>query len=266
MFKSHALFAEAGDGDGTGGGAPDGGSPEGGQGNQPDEGEKAKFESRLRAALASQEAKLRTEFEARLAEATAKKPDPPKRYTRQELKAAVEAGQISETQADEILENQIRDEVTATARNEARAVVTSASREGRVESDIARYKAVAPEILDTGHETRHRLRESYNYFLSLGDKPGTATELKALHAVLGPIEKLERARSGRFSSDSHRETGGGEAGKPRTKSGKLTDRLNADAKRHYEKQIEKGLYKDWGDVETELKYASPRIRQNLGIA
>ena len=266
--RFHALFAEAGDGDGTGGGAPDGGSPEGGLDKKPNDGEyvpKTQFLAALHSAnekYASLEAKF-NELQTQ-----AKQPDLPKRYTRQELNAAVEAGQVTQAAADEIWENQVYAEAEARARRVTLDTVTTASRKGRVDSEIAQYKRLAPEILDDAHETRQKIKEEFTALVELGDDPRElTTQLKAIRAVLGPLEKLERARSGRFSADSHRETGGGGSGGEKPKgSGKLVDRLDAKAKEHYGDQIKKGLYKDWGEVEKTLTYASPSVRQRLGIA
>lgn len=268
MLKRYALYAEAGDGDGAGGGAPGGGSPEGGPGK--DGGEKQVPESRLRAALRDQEQRLTAAFEAKLAELkAAPKSDPPKRYTKAQLSAAVEAGQITQEQADQTWEAQVQQDAMASAERVALETVSAAERQRHINAELNRYLAAAPEIGPGSDDpVRQRIQDEYNYLVkTLGDEPNVTTQLKAVRAVLGPIERLEKSRSGRDQRESHRETGGegGGGGEPR-KTGKLADRLHADARRHYEKQIESGRYKDWSEVEAELKYASPGTRQRLGIA
>jgi len=280
MFKKIALLADgAGDGtDGGGGGAPAGGSPEGGQDNPPkDDGEfvpKTQFIAALNSAERKREAevsRLSTELAELRAQVKARPADQPKRYTRAELNAAVAAGQVTQDAADAQYELQIQQDAEDRAHRVALNTVSTAERKRLVDSDIARYTAVAPEILDETHETRQRIKEEFNSLVALGDPgagpEGVVTQLKAIRAVLGPIARLEKARSGRFQHETHLETGGGGgAGGGRPKTGKLSDQLNAEAKRHYEKGIEQGRYKDWAAVEDELKYAKPATRQRFGIA
>ena len=275
MQRRYALLAEADDGDGGGGGAPAGGSPEGGQDNKPGDGEfvpKTQFIAALNSAERKREAEV-SGLQSRLAEleaqVKAKPAEQPKRYTRAELTAAVDAGQISQAQADAQYEAQVNLDAETRAERVALDTVSAVERKRFVDSDIARYKAAAPEILDDAHETRQRVKVEFNALVALGDDPrDVATQLKAIRAVLGPIDRLEKARSGRFQHESHRETGGGsgggDGGKPR--NGKLSDQLNAEGRKYYEKGIEQGRYKDWAAVEDELKYAKPATRQRLGIA
>lgn len=269
MFrKSFALYAPEGDADGGAGG---GGSPNGGSGGDDDVVPKKQFIAAVNSAsrkAEALEAKV-NELTAKLEAATAKPADAPKRYTRAELKAAVEAGQISQDQADSQWDLQTRQEADARAEQVARATVTAAERSKEVNATIERYKAVAPEILDESHETRQSIRTEFNALVALGDDPrDVATQLKAIRMVLGPVEKLEKSRGGTDVHDTHRETGGGGegGGNGGKKTGKLHEQLNAQARKHYEKGIEQGRYKDWAEVDAELKYASPQRRQSLGIA
>lgn len=267
MFtKRFALFAEAGDGDGGGDGAPAGGSPEGGQDSQPGGGgDKQIPESRLRAALAQQKRELLAEFEAKLAAAPKGSQDTARTYTRAELSSLVDSGQITQAQADQQWDAQADERASRVALE----TVSQVERKKLVDSEIARYTAVAPEVLEDGHATRKDIQSAYNGLLELGQPKNVATQLMAIRQVLGPVDRLERSRNGRNQHDTHRETGGGGAGNgggARTNTGKLVDRLNADAKREYEKRIDRGIYKDWDAVESELKYASAGTRQRLGIA
>lgn len=270
MFTQHErLLAEADDGTGQGGGAPDGGSPKDEHGQQP-KGEEFVPKTQFLAALHSANEKystLEAEFR-RLQEVQAKKAELPKRYSRVELKAAVEAGQISQDDADSVIERQIREDAVAEAKGAALQAVSSASRKDRVDSEIARYKAAAPEIMDDGHETRQRIREEFSALLELGDDPkDVSTQLKAIRAVLGPVDRLERSRSGKHSTEPSRESGSEGAPEDRKpKTGKLVDQLRKEVKETYADEIKKGRYKDWADVEKTLSYASPGVRRRLGIA
>jgi hypothetical protein len=274
MFeKRFALLAEADDGDGAGGGASGGGSPEGGQGKSPEDGEtvsKKQFLGALKSAEEKRKAEvaaLQSQLQELQAQVKAKPADQPKRYTRQQLNAAVEAGQITQEQADAQLDAQLREEAEERAHRVALETVSVVERKKLVDSEIERYKAAAPEILDDDHGTRQRIKQEFQGLVALGDSPkDVATQLKAIRMVLGPIERLERSRSGRDDHDSHRETGGsGGGGSGPKKTGKVSERLNAEARRHYEKLIDRGVYKDWDAVDAELKFAKPATRQRLGI-
>ena len=264
--------AGAGQEDGQGGsGAPSGGSPEGGSENETAD---AKFERRIKAALANQKASLRAEFDAQLQAFRAgadsqqpKREEAPKRYTRKELNAAVEAGQISRDQADEVWDTQVRTEATEVAARTAREVVVGNATKERIDADLASYKRLKPEIMDKSSETRGKIVEEFTYLVGIGKPRDEATELAAIRAVLGPLEKLERVARASRSEESHQESGGSGSGdRPKGGGGKgLVDKLDARAKEHYEKGIKQGRYKDWKEVEAELKYATPQRRQQLGL-
>ena len=271
MQRRYALLAEADDGDGGGDGAPAGGSPKGGQDDLPGDGgtvPKKQFIAALHNATRKTEA-LEAELAELKAQVKAKPAEAPKRYSRMELNAAVAAGTITQEQADAQIEAQIHGDAETTAQRTALNTITSVERNRHVASEIARYSTIAPEILEEGNDTRARIQQEYTYLTgTLGDRAGADTQLKAIRAVLGPVDQVERSRGGRSQHESHRETGGagGSAGGGKQKTGKLADQLNAAARSHYEDGIKQGRYKDWAAVEDELKYAKPAVRQRLGIA
>ncbi len=277
MRNQFALLADgAGDGtEGGGGGAPAGGSPNGGQDGSQDDGEtisKTQFIAALNSAERKREAEvaaLRAEMEGLKAQVKAKPADAPKRYSRADLNAAVEAGQITQAQADAQWEAQVHEDAETRAERVALAVVSGNDRKKLVDSELARYTAVAPEILDDSHDARKDIKAAFKSLVELGDDPkDVATQLKAVRSVMGPIDRLERSRGGRSQHEHHRETGGGSggSGSGQRKTGKLVDQLTQEAREHYENQIKRGHVKDWAAVEDELKYASPGVKRRLGIA
>ena len=268
MKNLMALMAEAGDGDGGGGGAPAGGSPEGGQDDKLKDGETVP-RTQLIAALNSAERKyesqlatMRAEFDAKLeAQIKAKPADSPKRYTRVELNAAVEAGQVSRDQADAELDRQAREEVSRVALE----TVNAAEGKRFIDSEIARYKAVAPEILDDAHDTRKKIREEFAALVKVGDDPNNVvTQWKAIRSVLGSVDRLEKARSGIEQHEFHRETGGGGGGREGGGKPAFEATLTQRERAHYQRLITSGTYKDWAEVEAEMKYAKPAIRRKQG--
>ena len=268
---SNEAGAGAGQDDGqAGSGAPAGGSSE--DGSEKDD--KPITAKQLKAALENQRRHYESRLEGQSREleafkagaATKEKPvETPKRYTRGELKAAVDASQITQEQADEVWAKQIESSAIENATAAATAAVAGRTHKERIEADLASYKRLKPEILQPG-ETRDKIVEEFNYLKSIGD-PGTLeTELKAIRAVLGSLDKLEKASSARRSQESEEQGGAGGDGRPRGGSSKkLVDHLSTDVKKTYEARIKSGLYKDWDAVEKELKYASPNVRQRLGL-
>ena len=209
---------------------------------------------------AALEAKLNSVIEA-----GKKKPDPPpKRYSRTELNAAVQANQITQEAADQVWDDQIRAEARSEAATVSTEIVTRAQRKERVDSDIARYTRVEPEILVDGSEIRAKVAEEYKFLVNLGDPANVDTELKAIRAALGPIDSLELARSGRSQRDTHRETGGGSEGGKKPGGRKFEDTLSPKERSYYQKGIDAKRYKDWGEVKAELSFANPNTRRKHG--
>ncbi len=210
-------------------------------------------------------AALEAKLDAAIA-AGSKKADLPKQYTRAELKAAVEGGQITQDAADQVWDDQIQARADARAAAVSTEIVTRAKLKERVDSDIGRYVALEPDVLIPGSEIRDKVAKEFNYFVSLGDPKTPETELKAMRAALGPIDQLELARSGITQHDTHRETGGGgPGGKPKgDKENPLVAKLTTRQREYYEGQIKAGQYKNWKDVEATLKFADPATRPSLG--
>jgi hypothetical protein len=189
--------------------------------------------------------------------------DEPKRYTKAELNAAVEAKQITSEQSDEIWAKQIREDAKREAREEILSVTKAERQQERVETDLNEYKQLAPEIMEEGSEVRKRVQDEFNYLVSLGN-PGAAndrrtlqTQLLAIRAALGPLDKLRTAKSARRETETHEETGGGGSGSGQRRGAPKTawDQLDKRQRDYYDGQISKGMYADRAAVEAELKFS-----------
>ena len=254
----------------AGGGAPAGdptkegsGTTKSPSGDDKDFVPKAQFLAALKSATEKYQA-----LEVQLAEmrgrqsAFTKADEPAKRYTVAELNAAVAAQTITADQAEEIKSKQIREDAVAEAERRILGKVGAERAQERVGSDLEEYKRLAPEIMEDGSETRQQVREAFDYFVGLGD-PGAAgdprtlqTQLKAIRAVLGPIEKLRMAKGARRETEAHEETGGSTGGSQRRQALKTPwDSLDKRQKDFYEAKIRDGLYKDRAAVEAELSFA-----------
>lgn len=256
----------------TGSGAPEGGSPEGGSEND----DKPITARQLKAALASQRVSFEEKLSAKDRElqafkegvGTREKRDEPKAYTKAQLKAAVDAGQITQEQADETWDAQRETQIRESARTEALNAVNEHATKERIDADLKSYKRLKPEILDTTSEERQEIEAEFKALRDRGMPNDLRTEFAAIRAVLGPLAKLEKAASASRSQESHEETGGGGEGKQKGGGGsgkKLHEHLTGENKAFYERGIKQGRYKDWDAVEAELKYARPSVRQRLGL-
>lgn len=262
MLDNEGAGAGGQDDDGqAGNGAPAGGSPEGGS----EKDDKPITAKQLKAALESQkrhyEGRLdsqRAEFQA-FKEGVGKQPgsqvEKPKVFAKADLKAAVAAGQITQDQSDEIWEQQLVAQVTEKAEAKALDAVSAKTAKDRIDADLDKYKRLAPEIMDASSDERQKIVAEYKELTATGMPKNLATELAAIRAVMGPLDKLETARSARRRVEHDEQSGGGGEGR-RSNSGKtLVDQLDARKKGFYEDQIKKGRYKDWNAVEAELKFA-----------
>lgn len=242
-----------------GSGDPAGASPEGEQGKPPGNGEwipKARFDEAIGA--------LKDEIrELKSTKQPAQNQEPPKRYTRAQLREAVTAGQITQDQADDIWDNQLLEQAATVGRDSA----TQAERERRIDGDIAQYKRLKPEVMQDGHADRLRVRDEFNYLVSLGHPKTKETELAAMRAAFGPLDRLQAAKQGRPGAEYHQEAGGGGGGRPQNRdTGKLVDTQSDREKKYYQSLIDKGIYKDWNEVEAILQHAKPHIRRKHGAS
>ena len=223
-------------------------------------------ESRLKAALKDQGEKhaaeietLKTGFEQRITKLE-NPPAPAKEeetFTRAELKKLVEDEHITQEQADLKWDAQLEAKFEKKAQKVSEGVVNEKQLSQKVENEIDRYVALKPDISKEGTETRNKIKREFKFLVKMGDSATSmATELKAIRAVLGPIEALELAGSGKTSHDSHEETGG-EGGGGEGGGKKFEDSLSDRKRKYYQGMIDKGLYKDWKEVK-ELLHPSKK--------
>lgn len=207
------------------------------------------------ALTAAEKRAARAEGEAAgLKAALAAKPDkqqPAKTFTRQELRVQVNDGKITEDQMDDILAKQARAEITA----EVRATVSAENAAKAVSDEIARYVEAFPDINVEGSGLRAKVQAEFEDLVKGGSPNSLATERAAIKIACGPL-KISAGR--RREPDAHEEVGNGgngEGGKPDT-DGPFKG-LSANQKKHYQKMIDRGIYKGAADprLVAELKLA-----------
>jgi len=211
-------------------------------------------QSELEAQLeAEREQRIRLEERERLrAEQKTEKREPPKEWTRAQLRTAVSEGTIDEDQMEEIWAKQQRaayrrdtEDLLAT-RDRERATATT------VETEIARYTANYPDVTTIGSPTWNKVKAEFDFCVQLGDDPNSkATEVKALRAALGSSEKIrERTSTHRqTSSETSSSQGGGGGGRPVD----IWNRVPRTHKAHYKRLVEEG-YMTLEEVKKTIPY------------
>ncbi len=178
-------------------------------------------------------------------------------YTRTELEGLVDSGQLGKEQADAIYEDQFRNQVKKEALEHAENALATERRKTMVLGQIDRYKEALPDVMVPGSEARNRVEQEYQYLTSLGDPADSATELKALRAVYGPIERL--AAKSEISRETHQEVGGS---KDMEDDGMRTDGVPKGmtaAQRAYYKPLIGKVYRSWDHVAEELKFQNEKL-------
>lgn len=192
------------------------------------------------------------------------KPEP-KKYSLSELNKLVDDGKVTREQADQYWEQQVSKSIDEKVDAKVSAKEQERERTAKLKTKIDRYKSLAPDVLKQGSEDRQKVINAYKDLVDAGHPDDARTELAALMAVYGTADELEKRKSSmtRELRDKHQETGGGKPPSDPTQAG-LLKTLSVREKAHYESLIQRGLYKDWKDVEEELKYADPNLRKRYG--
>lgn len=227
---------------------------EGAAGGEPDPA------AELRAQLAEErEARIRLEERLAARDAEAKKNAPtapaPQHYTHAQLRAAVDEGKISEDQLVEIWSRQQRE--LAVQEADARAEQREKQREAEraVGSEYERYLAAHPDLHDKTSEAWRRVKREYDYLKRLGDPDNATTELKALRAALGPVDRI-RERTSRLretGSDGGSRASGGEPNRDASRNVDIFNRIPHKYRGYYKGRYENGTM-TLKEIEKDLPY------------
>lgn len=181
-------------------------------------------------------------------------------YTRAQLRAAVNAGTITEDQMDETLERQLRESLRAEAKTEITQTTEAVARNTRLSAQIDALADAHPELKDKTSDLFLKVAAKFN---ELTDPSGRnmpkgdlATELTAIEFVVGTKPKPRKREL-----EATEETGGGGGDNSGTGGGDedgWSKGLSKRQKGFYETQINKGLYK--GHADPRLKKELARIR------
>lgn len=186
----------------------------------------------------------------------------PKTYTRAQLKAAVEAEQITEDEMESIWTNQLTRQITKQVTQEVSGLLTQKQVDSQVDSELDEYKRLVPNSMNTGSQERRELEAEYNRLRAMGYPRGNMTELIASRIVFGTLDKV-RLLAGKKKDPEHHQDGGGVGGEEEGKAAKGGDpikSMDARTRAHYNRLIDNGVYKDWDSVRAELKFTKQKAR------
>lgn len=178
----------------------------------------------------------------------------PKPYTRTELSALVTKGEMSESEAQSLFDQQQEKENEVRAERAAQRVINGAQKDADLNAAISKYTAFDPELLKEGTESRSRVADEIQFQMQLaGQSEATlATELNALRVLYGPEAALGVKPHDRQTHSDVQGSGGQEV--------ETKVELSKRERDHYRKMVDMGQM-TWGDVEKEMEYSTPDIRR-----
>lgn len=184
-----------------------------------------------------------------------------KEYTRAEINAAVDRGDITAAEGEGVWDKQQDARTQRLAREAAADVLKTTKLTATLDDRIGDYSELAPKAFVEGTPERQRVKKQYDYLISIGQPATKSTELAAL-SILGDIDGLRAASRGTVRRETFEDVGGGDAdggGQGSTGDGipkGMT--LTATQRSYYQQKIDRGIYPNWKAVADELKFAVPR--------
>ena len=185
----------------------------------------------------------------------------PARFTRAQLREAVDQGKITQAESDAIWDDQQAKEGDAKLAHVADKIEKNLTEKAKIGGQIDRYKELIPDLGKKTSDSFKKVADEYAVMTGdLGMPKNEKTELAALRAVFGPIETLQaKATAKDTRPDTHRESlgrGGGQDDGQADKDGAPRD-MPAKLKAHYQRMIDRGIYREgWNDpaLKEELKH------------
>jgi hypothetical protein len=187
-----------------------------------------------------------------------------KRYSREDLAVLVEKETISQVQADTLWDAQMRTEFMGELDKRFDNFSAANTTNTVIQNDLNAYLDALPNIAVNGTDERTKVQNEFNYLVSIGEpSDSNKTELLAIRNIFGPIAGLKTSLD-TLKTETHKETGGSGQNSKSKEGSKFQDTLTAREKDHYEGCLKQGLYKDWAEVEAEMKFANSSVRKSNG--
>lgn len=174
--------------------------------------------------------------------------------TRQELRAKVNAGEITEDQMDDILERQFEAKLSKKVEETVESRVSNSQTTATIDSQIQAYVGVFPDINKEGSATRAKIQAEFVELVKGGSPESISTELAAIKIVCGQLKTGSR----RAAPEPHEEIGGASEGNDRPDTQGWAKGLGPTQKKHYTKMVERGMYKGFTDPKLKAEIALVR--------
>lgn len=231
--------------------------------------EKLQKEAEARARAEGEAAALRQTV-TNVRESKDDRKEEPQKFTRAQLDQMVEKGTLDKVTADGYWEMQLRNEVTQQVSDRIFNRLEAKERSGKLTAEIRSYQEAFPDTVKVGSETHTKMTSEYTRLVDLGYPRDVSTELLAAKTVCGALPKKGAPKDvTRESRETHTETGGSGAGPtkdPQSKDPVVRMGLTTREKNYYQSAIDKGVYKDWSDVEETMKHSNPNTRKKYNAA
>ena len=180
-----------------------------------------------------------------------------KEVTNDEIRSAVDAGTISESQADQIRESQIERRVAKKLKED----ITATDKQTRISGMIEQYRTSFPDLQDKASKTFKRVQKEFAVLVDLGMDPSDPkTEFAAVRSALGePVMHQQQPAS------PFQEVGGGYGGGESDEEGGPPWWVKGELRSFYQKQIDNGYYKGWDDPvgQKELGQSAGRFKDKI---
>lgn len=209
------------------------------------------------------EARARVEGELSALKATPQTPvetkaDP--RLTWAQLQAGIEDGRISQAQAFDYRDETIKKEMEAKFDTKLKQDRETRDRGTTVHTELSQYRTLLPESVTPGTPERKKVEAAFLDLVQLGyDHMDPRTELLAARQAFGSVSLLKERQAAK-SIPQERDTMQdiAAAGKPKPDAKDPLKTISSDQRKHYQRMIDRGMYKGWSEVREELQFVPPR--------
>jgi len=177
-------------------------------------------------------------------------------FTVAQLSEGVNNGVITEDQKFEQLQLQNRE----LAKRDAAEAWHREQRTQTLRQELNEYSQLVPGWDVVGTPANLEATRNYQDLLKRGLSENETTKLLALERTFGPAHRIKAARASKVRTSTQRDTAqevGRRGTSPSSKSkADPLSILSLDEKRLYKSYIDKGIYKNWGEVRAEVKGAA----------
>ena len=184
------------------------------------------------------------------------KGDGGKEHSASELRRMIEDEEITQGQADDIIQKQTNERITKRVDEKVHERVSAAANKSKIDNEINRYIEAQPDAAAEGSDIHTKVSTEYRYLLGIGHEDNAATQLSALRAALGPVERLNMASPGKGERETHQENTGGGGGEdpPGEQEGVWPKGMNKGHRDYYTDLINKGILSDRQAAIDEFNY------------